>query len=287
MLSSNGMNGKRRVKKLIETWVRFGDFLKTGLGREDVQKAQEEEFLRLKAKIAHLLPVLTVVERGRGSDPEALAAVRDITEMLNSFTTLSTPEPLTSEETEEIITHWHSIFIFLNRLEGELKDRRYGFALRPGEAPREEGGVVAVFNNWFLRFVISLVIVMACAALIGGLLGITLDEAAVALKKGVGIVLGQGSVATSGAVKSQPADSVGTVASADDAKTGTVATETVQGTGQTSTVGPKIIRGHYSEKSAVPTVMKPLLRQYGKHLTMIIFAIFLAGLVFLFFLRVK
>ena len=79
----NGMNGKRKVKNLIQTWVRFGDFLKTSLGREDVQQAQEEEFLRLKAKIAHLLPVLTVVERGRATDPEALAAVRDITEMLN------------------------------------------------------------------------------------------------------------------------------------------------------------------------------------------------------------
>jgi hypothetical protein len=283
MVSANGINGKRRIKRLIETWVRFGDFLKTGLGKEGVQKAQEEEFLRLKAKIAHLLPVLTVVERARTTDPEALAAVRDITEMLNSFTTLATPEPLTSAETEEIIARWHSIFIFLNRLEGALKDRRYGVLLRSGDARREQDSFVGVFNNWFVRFMISLVIVVACAALVGGLLGITLDDAAIAVKKGIGIVLGQGSVAKSGVVGTQAADSVGAGASAANAKTGAVGSKE----GQATIAGPKITRGYPEETGVVPTALKPLVRQYGRHLTMIVFAVFLAGLVFLFFLRVK
>jgi hypothetical protein len=283
MPSANGMNGKRRIKKLIETWVRFGDFLKTGLGQEGVRKAQEEEFLRLKAKIAHLLPVLTVVERGRTIDPEALAAVRDITEMLNSFTTLATPEPLTRAETEEIIAHWHRIFIFLNKLEGALRDRRYGFLLRAGEERREQAAFAGIFTNWFVRFVISLVIVVACAALIGGLLDITLDDATVAVKRGIHVLFGQGSVATIGAVGSQAPDSAGTVASAGEAKTGTVANKT----GQPSVARPKLIRGHVGERDVVPTALKPLVRQYGKHLTMIIFAVFLGALVFLFFVRVK
>jgi hypothetical protein len=283
MLSANGMNGKRRIKKLIETWVRFGDFLKTGLGQEGVQKAQEEEFLRLKAKIAHLLPVLTVVERGRTIDPEALAAVRDITEMLNSFTTLATPEPLTRAETEEIIAQWHRLFIFLNKLEGALRDRRYGFLLRAGEERREQAAFGGIFGNWFMRFVISLVIVVACAALIGGLLDITLDDATVAVKRGIHVLLGQGSVATTAAVGSQAPDSAGTVGSAAETKTGTIANKA----GQPGVARPKLIRGHVDQRDFVPTALKPLVRQYGKHLTMIIFAVFLGALVFLFFVRVK
>ena len=290
MLSTNGVSGKRKIKKLIETWVRFGDFLKTSLGKEDVQKAQEEQFLRLKARIAHLLPVLTVIERGRATDPEALAAVRDITDMLNSFTTLSTPEPLTTEESEEIIARWHRIFIFLNKLEGALKDRRYGLLLRPGQVRHEEDAVVGIFNNWFVRFLISLVIVVACAALIGGLLGITLDDATVAAKKGIGIILGQSSATTGGAtsatgsgVGKQGADTVATMANAAEAKTQLASGKT----NQDAVAKPKIIRGHFQEKNPVPTPLRTLARQYGKHLTMIIFAAFLAGLVFLFFLRVK
>ena len=283
MLSANAMNGNRKIKKLIETWVRFGDFLKTSLGQEGVQRAQEEGFLRLKAKIAHLLPVLTVVERGRALDPEALAAVRDITEMLNSFTTLATPEPLTSAETEEIIARWHRIFIFLNKLEGALRDRRYGFMLRPGEERREQGASVGVLANSFVRFMISLVIIVACIALIAGLLGITLDQAVGTFKKSVAVVLGEGPVSTTGVVGSQAPDSVKTVASGSDLKTETSPNKA----GQPTFVRPKLTREHMEGRGVVPTALQPLLRQYGRHLTMVVFAIFLAGLVFLFFLRIK
>lgn len=290
MVSANGTSGRRKIKRLIDTWVRFGDFLKMGLGKQGVQKAQEEEFLRLKAKIAHLLPVLTIIERGRATDPEALAAVRDITEMLNSFTTLSTPEPLTSEETEEIIAHWHSIFIFLNKLEGALKDRRYGLMLRPGQARPEEDGVVSLFNNWFVRFLVSLVIIVACVGLIGGLLGVTMDDASVSAKKAVRSVLGQAPesaarsvVSTEKAAGPQPADTSVTRVSSFDPRHQSLSDKTVS----EAPAKPKIIRGHFEGSNVVPTPLKSLARQYGKDLTMILFAIFLAALVFLFFLRVK
>ncbi|MCX5799832.1 MAG: hypothetical protein NTX17_00330 [Candidatus Eisenbacteria bacterium] len=282
MHSTNGRNGKRKIKCLIETWIRFGDFLKTSLGKEGVQKAQEEGFLRLKAKIAHLLPVLTVVERGGASDPEALAAVRDITEMLNSFTTLATPEALTREETEEIIARWHSIFIFLNKLEGALKERRYGLMLGHEETRHEEDSVIGVFGSWFVRFAIGLVIVLACGALIGGLLGITLDEAVVAMKKGVSVVLGREPVAESG-IGTQAGAALGATAGVTDSTTGAV-TKKSAGTAVTS---HGYARTQFADRGGIPTALRPLVREYGKHLTMIVFAIFLAGLVFLFFLRVK
>jgi|GEM_PF-3172232 len=280
----NGMNGKRKVKNLIQTWVRFGDFLKTSLGREDVQQAQEEEFLRLKAKIAHLLPVLTVVERGRATDPEALAAVRDITEMLNTFTTLARPEPVTKRDLEDVIGKWHSIFIFLNKLEGSLKDGNYGFKLRQGEVRRQESTARSASGSGFLRFVLSLVIVVGCVALIGGLLGIGLNDATIAVKKGVNIVLGQGGEQVTGVdARAAQADSAGSVAAPADSSKGKADAKPGQG----APALPMVIKGRYTGKTAVPTPLRPLLRQYGKHLTMIVFAIFLAALVFLFFLRIK
>jgi hypothetical protein len=278
------MNGRRRLRKLIETWVVFGEFLKTSLGREGVQSAQEEQFLALKAKIAHLLPVLTVIERGRSIDPEALAAVRDITEMLNSFTTLATPEPFSKEDIEGIIAQWHRIFIFLNKLEGALKDRRYGFLIRgerTGEgqlaAPRASVG------GSLLRFLIGLVIVTAVGVLIAGLLGITVDQARETAEKGLGLVLGEGTTGPAAARSAAP----------DSSMTGLVV-ETVpaaQGP-QEDPTGPqpkkKFIRTKAVEQpSSIPTALRPLMRQYGRHLTMIVFAVFLAAIVFLFFVRVR
>jgi len=280
----NGVNGRRRLRKLIETWVVFGEFLKTSLGKEGVQNAQEEQFLALKAKIAHLLPVLTVIERGRSIDPEALAAVRDITEMLNSFTTLATPEPFSKEDTEEIIAQWHRIFIFLNKLEGALKDRRYGFLIRG-----ERSGQVQVpaaggsFGGGLLRFLIGLVIVVAAGVLIAGLLGITVEQAKETAEKGLGLVLGEGTTGPA-AARSTAADSVVAGVVAESAPS-------AQGQQQDPTgVQPKkkfIRTKEVEQTSSIPTALRPLMRQYGRHLTMIIFAVFLAAIVFLFFVRVR
>jgi hypothetical protein len=290
MLSANGMNGRRKIRNLIETWVRFGEFLKTSLGKEGVQKAQEEEFLRLKAKIAHLLPVLTVIEKGGGVDPEALASVRDITEMLNSFATLATPEPLTAEETEEIIGRWHTIFIFLNKLEGALKERGYGFVGRGAEGT-QDGGFTRLSKSRLMRFVVGLIIVAAGISLIAGLLDITLEEARDAFDKGVGAVLGNSEV-SSDAGMSEGVDS--SAAAGSDSLA--AARRSVTSGGERSAEGVSRRESQESvvarsisveQESVVPTALRPLVRQYGRHLTMIIFAIFLAGVVFLFFLRVK
>jgi hypothetical protein len=283
------MNGRRKIRNLIDTWVRFGEFLKTSLGKEGVQKAQEEEFLRLKAKIAHLLPVLTVIEKGGSVDPEALAAVRDITEMLNSFATLATPEPLTTEETEEIIGRWHTIFIFLNKLEGALKEKRYGFVGRGAE----EGGFTRLSQSRLMRFVVGLIIVAAGISLIAGLLDITLEEARDAFDKGIDAVLGQQQVVPDAGM-SEAADSSAAVGS--DSLAATEARQKIASGGEKTAEEAAVDMNQESvvarnigveEESIVPTALRPLVRQYGRHLTMIVFAIFLAAVVFLFFLRVK
>ncbi len=287
MLSANGMNGRRKIRNLIDTWVRFGEFLKTSLGKEGVQKAQEEEFLRLKAKIAHLLPVLTVIEKGGSIDPEALAAVRDITEMLNSFATLATPEPLTAEETEEIIGRWHTIFIFLNKLEGALKERRYGFVGRGAEGA-EEGGFTRVSRSRLTRFIVGLIIVVAGISLIAGLLDVTLDEAKEAFDRGLGALLGEQQVSSdasmSGAADSTAVAVGDSLAAAQAAKKVTSEGTAAKNESQESVVARSI---GAEKESIVPIALRPLARQYGRHLTMIVFAIFLAAVVFLFFLRVK
>ena len=281
---ANGVNGRRRLRKLIETWVVFGEFLKTGLGRDGVQSAQEEQFLALKAKIAHLLPVLTVIERGRSIDPEALAAVRDITEMLNSFTTLATPEPFSKEETEEIIAQWHRIFIFLNKLEGALKDRRYGFLIR-GErggdaqaaAPRPSVG------GGLLRFLIGLVTVVAVGVLIAGLLGITVDQARETAEKGIGLVLGEGTTGPAAARSTEPDSSVAGVVVETTPEAGALDKDDSGAQPKKKFIRTKAVE----QPSSIPTALRPLMRQYGRHLTMIVFAVFLAAIVFLFFVRVR
>ncbi|UCF78259.1 MAG: hypothetical protein JSW03_09155 [Candidatus Eiseniibacteriota bacterium] len=280
MLSANGMNGRRKIRSLIETWVRFGEFLKTSLGKEGVQKAQEEEFLRLKAKIAHLLPVLTVIEKGGSIDPEALAAVRDITQMLNSFATLATPEPLTAEQTEEIISQWHTIFIFLNKLEGALKDRRYGFVGR-GSTAAQEGSFGHFFGSRLVRFLLSLVVVIAGVVLIAGLLDIDLEDARDAFDRGGSVILGREAASTE--TGSSRADTTAATDSVAAATTG-AGEAAPKGRG----IAPAVRRTIGAEQeSIVPSALRPLVRQYGKHLTMIVFAVFLAGVVFLFFVRVK
>ncbi|MFH0778039.1 MAG: hypothetical protein V2A71_05335 [Candidatus Eisenbacteria bacterium] len=293
MLSVNGVNGRRRVRRLIDTWMRFGEFLKTSLGREDVQRAQEEEFLKLKARIAHLLPVLTVIEKGRNVDPEALATVRDITDMLNSFTTLATPVPLTREETEQVIAQWHTIFIYLNKLDGALKDRRYGFAPRPGEAAASQSAFPRIVHHWFTRFILTLIVLGAGIALIAGLLDVTSEEAKSLGDRGVAFLLGTSPQAGRAAgadrvtVSTAQSGTVSEQAGSDSAMTSAPGGDR-PGSGQ-AVVRPSVAagRGSVQEKSAVPILLRPLLRQYGKHLTMIVFAAFLAGVVFLFFVRVK
>ena len=281
---ANGLNGKRRLRKLIETWVVFGEFLKTSLGKEGVQSAQEEQFLALKAKIAHLLPVLTVIERGRTIDPEALAAVRDITEMLNSFTTLATPEPFSKEDIEEIIAQWHRIFIFLNKLEGALKDRRYGFLIR-GERQAEPQQLAPRHSvaGGLLRFLIGLVIVIAVGVLIAGLLGITVDQAKETAEKGIGLVLGEGTTGPAAARTAVPDTVLGGIVEET-----TPAGQAQQQDDPGTQPKKRFIRTKPAEQpSSIPTALRPLMRQYGKHLTMIVFAVFLAAIVFLFFVRVR
>jgi hypothetical protein len=286
------MNGRRRLRKLIETWVVFGEFLKGSLGKEGIQNAQEEQFLALKARIAHLLPVLTVIERGRNIDPEALAAVRDITEMLNSFSTLATPEPFSKEETEEVIAQWHRIFIFLNKLEGAIKDRRYGFLIRgerteASHAAEARGGIA----GGFVRFLIGLVIILAAGVLIAGLLGITIDQTRDTVEKGVSLVLGQGTTGPASAARGAGADSIGVVTESDPAPAGRG--QKLDPAGKQEQIGvagkkrPFIRTKEVQQTGLIPIALRPLVRQYGRHLTMIVFAVFLAAIVFLFFVRVR
>jgi hypothetical protein len=278
----NGRNGRRRLRKLIETWVSFGEFLKTGLGKDGVQRAQEERFLALKARIAHLLPVLTVVQRGSVSDPEALAAVRDITEMLNFFTTLSTPEPLTKEEVDEVIAQWHRIFIFLNKLEGALKDRSHGFLMRAEGMDGDPAGARGKFVGGLVRFLLAFVTVVGAGVLVVGLLGITSEQAMQTLERAGGLILGEG--ATGPAVARSGDSAVSESGSEESIAPGTDARE-----GNTQAESKPFIRTKEVErkKSRVPVAMRPVLREYGKHLTMILFAILLGAIVLLFFLRVR
>jgi hypothetical protein len=277
----NGRNGRRRLRKLIETWVSFGEFLKTGLGKDGVQRAQEERFLALKARIAHLLPVLTVVQRGSVSDPEALAAVRDITEMLNFFTTLSTPEPLTKEEVDEVIAQWHRIFIFLNKLEGALKDRSHGFLMR-AESVGDLAGTRGRFAGGLVRFLLAFVTVVGAGVLIVGLLGITPEQAMESLERAGGLILGEGT--TGPAVARNDERAVSESGSDESIAPGSDAKE-----GNTQAEGKPFIRTKEVErkKGRVPVAMRPVLREYGRHLTMILFAILLGAIVLLFFLRVR
>jgi hypothetical protein len=106
-----------RLRELIRGWVEFREIVVSSLGAQSVTPEQEERFMRVKARIASRLPLLTAA----GSGPIAQEAQKQVgfmTDLLNRYRTLRLEAPPGQRDREEFDRIWHQHFIFLNKMKG-------------------------------------------------------------------------------------------------------------------------------------------------------------------------
>ena len=106
-----------RLRELIRSWVAFREVVMGSLGSQTITPEQEERFMRVKARIASRLPLLTSAASGPLSQ-EAVKQVGLMTELLNRYRTLRQDVPPTQRDREEFDRIWHHHFIFLNKVKG-------------------------------------------------------------------------------------------------------------------------------------------------------------------------
>jgi hypothetical protein len=91
-----------------------------GRSAEMTSVAEERRFLTLKAQTARSLPALAQVGAGRELESEAVAAAREMNDLLNRVATLADAKRLSPAERASFTREWHVIYLFLARLEGAL-----------------------------------------------------------------------------------------------------------------------------------------------------------------------
>jgi hypothetical protein len=169
-----GFRATQRYQELIRCWIAYRDMIQRFEGAQGVTEDHESRFLRLKAKIAGLLPILE--SRAPGSlARETQRRVVLMTELLNRHRTLRREEPPTESEQEEFQRGWHEHYIFLNQLKGVPVVREpKASPRRPGEAPT---GMPArklrrgTPGGWFLRFVLRVAVLAVAIYVIGRAFG--------------------------------------------------------------------------------------------------------------------
>ena len=103
----------RRFRKLIRSWIEYRDLIERFEGAKGVTDGHEKRFLALKARIASLLPAVSV--RAPGSmEREAQRQTMLMTALLNRHRTLRLEEPVSDSAREEFSRSWHEHYIFLN-----------------------------------------------------------------------------------------------------------------------------------------------------------------------------
>jgi hypothetical protein len=94
---------------------------RTGGGvRVETDPVAENRFLALKTRTARRLPVLAQVAGRRDLEEEAMAAQRDMTELMNRVPTLSDARRMPAEERTSFAREWHVLYLFLTKLEGAM-----------------------------------------------------------------------------------------------------------------------------------------------------------------------
>jgi len=125
----------QRYRKLVRFWIGYRDMVQRFEGAKGVTDSHEKRFLRLKARIAGLLPVLE--SRAPASMArEAQRRTMLMTDLLNRHRSLRREEAPNEKEREEFSKTWHEHYIFLNQLKGVPVVREKSDApKRPKETP--------------------------------------------------------------------------------------------------------------------------------------------------------
>jgi len=164
----------QRYQKLIRMWIAYRDMVQRFEGAKGVTDDHEKRFLKLKARIAALLPIL----EGRAPGSMAREAQRRamlMTDLLNRHRSLRRDEPPTDAEREEFTKTWHEHYIFLNQLKGIPVVHEKPVKPRPPkEAPsglptRKVGRPTT--GGWFLRFVLRVGVIAVAIWVVAKALG--------------------------------------------------------------------------------------------------------------------
>ena len=164
----------QRYHKLIRSWIAYRDMVQRFDGAKGVTDDHEKRFLKLKARIAALLPI--VEGRAPGSmEREAQRRVMLMTDLLNRHRSLRREEPPNEIERDEFTKTWHEHYIFLNQLKGVPVVREQRIKQKPPqEAP---SGMPtrklrrSTPGSWFLGFVLRVGVVAVAVWLVGKALG--------------------------------------------------------------------------------------------------------------------
>ena len=234
------------LRKLTQDWITYRSFIEEKLGSPGVTPADEEEFLRLKARIAARIPQLAAsVPPAAAQDAQKQFAL--MTESLNRHRTLRLASPLQDKEREELDRAWHQHFIFLNKLRGirlgtpqvRASIGRSGGAMPTG-MPSYRRRRLAAPGMGLLRFAFRLLIFIVVVYVLGRTIGVARNEA--------------------GQVALQPPTSVN----------GAVA---------------NFIEGSRAVGGLVGQIFSPVVAAYGIEATLILVGILVLGIGYLIFVR--
>jgi hypothetical protein len=106
-----------RLRQLLGRWTEFHHCVLNLEGSPEVTPKQREQFLRLQARIAGLLPLLVTVQ-----NPDIIAESKShlglMTDLLNEHRTLDREKPPGPEAREGFEQSWHRHYLYLNKLAG-------------------------------------------------------------------------------------------------------------------------------------------------------------------------
>jgi hypothetical protein len=169
---------QRKLQGLIGDWQVFRDAVLRTDKATAITPEEENRFLKIKARIAVQLPLLT------GNVPRTLAKeagdhAQQMTHLLNRYEKLSSEQLKLEEEREKFDHFWHQTYVFLNKLKGvglagERPMPRKGPATTagvPGKKPRR-----AIPGTWLFKFVIRLGLIVLAIFLLGRGFGVRWDE---------------------------------------------------------------------------------------------------------------
>lgn len=111
------------LRGITQDWVSFREWMIRKLGSADVTPADEEDFLRLKGRIAARIPAIEAsVFHGLARDAQTEFA--EMADLLNRYRSLHTATPISAQEREEVDQEWHRHFLFLSSLRGQRRAPR-------------------------------------------------------------------------------------------------------------------------------------------------------------------
>ncbi len=269
-----------------------------------VSLAEEKRFLVLKTRIARRSPLLQQVVGGRALEEEALAAGRDMADLMTRAGTLVAARRFPPHEGDDFRREWHVVYLFLAKLEGAMTGSAETGAvlLRPGTSAGSARTVFAGANRpragvaWgkAISFVVEAAILLVFVWMAASMLGIkpgdvrsSLREtwAGVSRSERASVAASNKSVAKvegAAVVQAPTGETEVTAPAAPASSSRAVVTAPANPTPGTSASGiPAASAVHFR----MPRVVQPVILRYGTLGAFLLFGAFVSGLLLVFGMR--